>query len=378
MRASQREKRDHGAVAVLTAIVLAFAMLPALALGTGSYVRSSTATELQRAGDSGALAGAAQIPLGDTTFVSNYVNQITGNGLATTLNALGLNDPNAPDPLVQACKVATADATQPDNLGHAYATYDPATDCSAKYVPNDSVISQLTSCVAGLSPANLTGGLISLLNGLLGTLGLNGLDATLGSLLPALLDPGVQVTMKWHVNAPFDSIVGSSGDDQKSTSIARRRFKNVLVVPVVNVPGPGSPLTINADAVLQPLSQTVFKTLTNLESLLSGLANNILLRALAPGLNTCVGALQNLQGDLEDLIDPPSSGPDLTNLLTQAAESNTPVLALVEGTNIPFLDFVQVCIPNATNPLNAVVASATNLGCLVDAPGVFRASLRNS
>jgi hypothetical protein len=375
VRATQREKRDHGAVAVLTAIVLAFAMLPALALGTGSYVRSSTATELQRSGDSGALAGAAQIPLGDTTFVTDYLNQVTGNGLSTTLNALGLNDPDAPDPLVQACSVANNDASNTNNLGHAYAS---GTTCNAKYLPNDSVISQLTSCVAGLSPANLTGGLIGLVNSLLGTLGLGGLDATLGSLLPALLDPGVEVDMKWHVNAPFDSIFASNGDDQTTTSIARRRFKNVLVIPVVNLPTGGSSLTINANTALQPLTQTVFQTLTNLESLLSSLANNILIRTLAPGLNTCVSALQNVQGDLEDLLDPPSSGPDLTNLLTQAAQSGTPVLALVEGTNIPFLDFVQVCIPNATNPLNAVVAAAGNLGCLLDAPGVFRASLRNS
>jgi hypothetical protein len=350
-------------------------MLPALALGTGSYVRSSTATELQRSGDTGALVGAAEIPLGDTNFVTGYVNQITGNGLATTLNQLGLNDPNAPDPLVQACNAANTDASNTNNLGHAYAS---GTTCSAKYVPNDSLINQLTTCVAGLAPGNIGGLVLGIVNGLLGTLGLSGLDQTLGSLLPALLDPGVQVTMKWHVKAPFDSIFASNGDDQTTTSIARRRFKNVLVIPSVSLPTGGSTLTINPDTALQPLTSTVFATLTNLEGLLNTLANNILLRTLAPGLSTCVGALQNVQGDLEDLIDPPSSGPDLVNLLTQAAQSHTPVLALVEGTSIPFLDFVPVCIPNATNLYSTVVATATNLGCLLDAPGVFRASLRNS
>jgi Flp pilus assembly protein TadG len=378
VRAIQRDRRDHGAVAVLTAIVLTFALLPAMALGTGTYVRSSTATELQRASDSGALAGAAQIPLGNTTFVTDYLNDVTGGGLSAPLSALGLNDPNAPDPLVQACKVAVADASNPDNLGHAYATMS-ASPCAAKYLPNDSVLSQLTSCVADLGPGNVTGGLVGLLNGLLGGLGIGGLDSTLGSLLPALLDPGIQVTMNWHVKAPFDSVFGSNGQNQTSTSIARRRFKNVLVVPITSLQlGSSSPITINPNTVLQPLTATVFKTLTGLENTLSGLANNFLLHALAPDLSLCVSALQNLQGDLSDLIDPPSSGPDLTSLLTDAATSDTPVLALLEGTDIPFLDFVPVCIPNVTNIYSAVQATATNLGCLLDAPGVFRASLRNS
>jgi hypothetical protein len=99
---------------------------------------------------------------------------------------------------------------------------------------------------------------------------------------------------------------------------------------------------------------------------------------LLPGVSSCISALQNLQGDLSDLLDPPSSGPDLTSLLNDAAASKQPVLALVVGTGIPFLDFVPVCIPNATNIYSAVVASTSNLGCLTDAPGVFRASLRNS
>jgi hypothetical protein len=376
VRAFRRGSGDEGVVAVIVALVLAFAMIPALALGTGTYVRSATSTELQRASDTGALVGAAEIPLGNTAFVTNYVNQITGNGLATTLSALGLDDPNAPDPLADACAAAIRDASNTENLGHAYATM-PADACTAKYLANDSAISELTTCVANLAPGALSGLsalAVSLLNGLLGTLGLGGLDSALGSLLPALLNPGVKVTMKWHVTAPFDSVFASEGQEQTTTSIARRRFKNVLVVPQLSLPVGGSTITLNPDQLLQPLTTTVFKTLTDLENLL----NNVLFRTLLPGVSSCVSALQNLQGDLSDLLDPPSNGPDLTNLLDDAVRSHTPVLTLVTGTGIPFLDFVPTCISNSGGVYKAVVATATNLGCLLDAPGVFRASLRNS
>lgn len=356
-------------------------MLPALALGTGSYVRSTTATELQSASDSGSLAGASEIPLGNTTFVTDYVNMVTKNGLNTLLSNLGLNDLGAPNPLTDACAVALNAANDPKNLGHAYATFTGSSDlgCTAKYIQNDSAISQLTSCVANLAPANLgvSGLVLGLVDALLGNLGLGGLDNTLESLLPALLDPGVQVNMKWHVNAPFDSLAGSpGGSDQTSTSTARRRFKNILVIPSLSstLPVTGTKLTVNPDAALQPITQSVFGVLGNVETLIGKIAS---LTGLS-SLTQCVNALQNVQGDLSDLLDPPNSGPDLTSLLTQAAESNTPVLALVTGTGIPFLDFVPVCIPSATNIYSTVVAAAGAVGCLADAPGVFRASLRNS
>lgn len=375
MRSSRRNsgrREDHGAVAVIVAIVLAFAMMPALALGTGSYVRSTTGTELQRASDSGALAGAAEIPLGNVTFVTNYLNKAANGSLTGPLSAFGLTDTTV-DPLTDACNAAKLDAQNTNNLAHSYASMSSLT-CTPKYVANDSAISQLVSCVSNLDPVGLSGFTLTLVNALLGSLGLAKLDASLGSLLPALLDPGVEVDMSWHVTAPFDSVFASNGHDQASTSIARRRFKNVLVIPSVSLPVAGGSLTIDANAATSAALTIVFQTLTSLENLLGGTT----FRTLLPGVSSCISALQNLQGDVSDLLDPPSSGPDLTSLLDDAASSKQPVLALVVGTGIPFLDFVPVCIPNATNVYSAVVASASNLGCLTDAPGVFRASLRNS
>src|SRR3569623_3694779 len=123
VRGRSAPRRDDGAIAVIVAIVLAFALMPAIALGTGTYVRSTTSAELNRASDTGALAGAAEVPLGNLTFAGDYLNQITGSQLpGTTLQQLGLTDPSLPDPLQDACKAALKDAENSNNLGQAYAT----------------------------------------------------------------------------------------------------------------------------------------------------------------------------------------------------------------------------------------------------------------
>lgn len=372
MRAIQRERRDHGAVAVLTAIVLAFAMLPAVALGTGSYVRSSTATELQRASDSGALAGAAEIPLGDINFAENYISTITGPGVATTLQALGIqNASQLPDPLTDACAVALRDATNSNNLGHAYATLG-SPFCTAKYIPDSGILGSAQTCLSSIAGLNNITGLVGLL---LSSLGLGALSPTnlftvLESTLPALLQPGIKVTTTWHVNAPFDSIFGSSGANQTTVSIARQRFKNAVVLP--NIPLNGS-TTVNVNPTLQLARSTILSTLNSVAGVLTTL------NGLVPGLGTCSSVITNLSGTVADAVDPPNNGPSLTQILADAEASGSPVLAVsttVIGLGIPFLDMVPVCISSVNGQY---IAHLTSFGsCIINAPGAFRANLRNS
>jgi hypothetical protein len=356
---------------VVTALILAFAMLPAVALGTGSYVRSATATELQRAGDTGALAGAAEIPLGDINFVENYISQISGaQGVVKTLQQLGIqNASDLPDPLTEAKAACEQDANNPDNLGHAYAS---TPTCTAVYLPDDSVLGAAQTCLNSLAGLNnLTG----LLGSLLGSLGLGSLSPTtllsaLQGTLPALLEPGIKVTATWHVKAPFDSIFGSSGSDQTTTSIARRRFKNAVVLPTIPLSGS---TTVNVNPTLQLTRATILSTLNSVAGVLTKL------NGLVPGLGTCSSIITNLSGDVADIVDPPNNGPSLTQILQDAADSGSPVLAVsttVTGLGIPFLDMVPVCISNVNGQY---IAHLTSFGsCVINAPGAFRANLRNS
>lgn len=358
---------------MLVAIVLAFAMMPALALGTGAYVRSTTGTELQRASDTGALAGAAEIPLGDINFAENYISQIQGtSGVVTTLQSLGIqNYTQLPDPLVDACKVALADASNSSNLADAYATYDTSTWCKAVYLPDAGVLGAAQSCLNSISGLNtLSTGLGSLLSLLgLGALSPTKLLAALQSTLPGLLRPAIQVTTSWHVKAPFDSLFNSGGSDQTSVSIGRRLFKNAVVLP--NIPIGGT--TVNVNPTLQLTRATLLSTLSSVEGVLTTLNSAV------PGIGSCASVISNLSGDLADAVDPPNNGPSLDTILADAAASGTPVIAVsttVTGLGIPFLDMVPVCIASVNGQY---VAHLTSFGsCIINGPGAFRAALRNS
>ena len=373
MRAFRRGRQDDGAVAVIVALVLAFAMIPALALGTGSYVRSVTSTEQQRSADSGALAGASEIPLGDINFAEKYISSIPAGGtLSTTLQNLGIqNASQLPDPLQDACDVALKDAQQPKNLAVAYSSYNTTSWCKAEYMANAGVLGSAQSClnsIAGLN--NLTSGLGSLLSLLgLGALNPTKLLAALSGTLPALLLPGIKVTTNWHVKAPFDSVFGSDGSTQTSVAYARRLFKNAVVLP--NIPIGGT--TVNVNPTLQITRAALLSTLNSVEGVLHTL------NGLVPGIGTCAAIIDNLSGDLADAVNPPSNGPSLSQILADAAASGSPVLAVsttVVGLGIPFLDMVPVCMEKVGN--NYVAHLASFGSCIINAPGAFRAALRNS
>src|SRR3954447_6963208 len=102
---------DDGAVAVLYAIVLMLVLVPSLALGTTTLVRSTTTGELQRAADAGSLAGAASIPFADVNFARTFAAATAGGPTGATLRAMGLDYPGH-DPLTVACAdIAVPDAT---------------------------------------------------------------------------------------------------------------------------------------------------------------------------------------------------------------------------------------------------------------------------
>jgi hypothetical protein len=375
VRAVRRVRRnDDGVVAVIVALVLAFAMIPALALGTGTYVRSVTNTEQQRAADSGALAGASQIPLGDINFAEKYIASIPAGGVvSTTLQNLGIqNSSQLPDPLKAACDVALADAQQANNLAVAYSTYNTSTWCKAEYMADAGVLGSAQTCLNSIAGLNNITGLLRLL---LQTLGLGALDPTklltsLQGTLPALLEPGVKVTTTWHTKAPFDQVFGSDGSTQTSVAYARRLFKNAVVLP--NIPLGGT-TTVNVNPTLQLTRTALLNTLNSVKGVLQTL------NAVVPGVGTCAAIIDNLSGDLADAVNPPDNGPSLTQILDDAYAAGSPVLAVsttVVGLGIPFLDMVPVCLEKVGNQYVAHLTSFAS--CIINAPGAFRAALRNS
>jgi hypothetical protein len=267
--------------------------------------------------------------------------------------------------LADACATAMTDATNASNLAHSYAG-TPTRSCS--YLAQPGALNDLQTCLNSAT-LGLTGGL----GGTLGGLGLGGLNpatllANLAPLLPALIDPGVKVTMSWSVKAPLDGVFQSNGSTQTATAYARRRFKNIVVIPDATLP---TGQTINVDPTLQDARTLVLNTFTTLEQLISSV----------PLISSCSSVLSDLSGDVADAVDPPGGGPSLNSIIDDAVTSDQPVLAVIvpttlTGLSIPFLDVVPVCMSEVNGQY---VAHLTNFaGCVVNAPGGFRASLRNS
>ncbi|MBV9293182.1 MAG: hypothetical protein JO222_12090, partial [Frankiales bacterium] len=190
----------------------------------------------------------------------------------------------------------------------------------------------------------------------------------LSGLLPTLLYPGVQVTMSWTVTGPLDGLMHSAGTEQSVTSIAHRRFKNMVVVPEVQLPGKKAQ-TINLNPYAGDARSLVLDALNGSEKLLVS----------HPQTAPCASALDAAHDDILDAVDPPNGGPTAQQILADAEQQGTPVLAVetaVNGLGIPYLDFVPVCVASSGG---GFVGHLGNFGaCSIDAPGGFRAALRRS
>jgi hypothetical protein len=190
----------------------------------------------------------------------------------------------------------------------------------------------------------------------------------LAPLLPVLLRPGVQVTMTWKVQSPLDQVFNSSGTTETFTSIAHRRFKNMVVIPEATLPTGD---TINLNPLAGDLRAAVLQALDGTERLLQ----------LNPATSTCAGVLAAMHDDILDAVSPPRNGPSAEQILDDAIADQAPlvvarVVTVANALNVPYHDFVPVC---AEQVAGGYVGHLTSFGtCSVRAPGGFRASLRRS
>lgn len=333
--------------------------MPVFALSTTALVRSTTNGELQRAADAGALAGAAAIPFGDVNFARNFLTATSGGRLSDRrLRDLGLVY-DGQDPLDIACDgVALPNATDSHGLGSRYAK---SVSCTSSYVSNPDLLTQLQDCASGLASLPTPTPVPSLP-------GVPAVPTTpdLSPLLPALLYPGVRVDMSWHVTGPFDKVINAAGATETTTAVARRRFKNMVVVPEVGLP---TGQTINLNPYVGDVRNTAIDAMDETERIL---ASNSL---TAP----CSSVLDGAHDDILDAIDPPAGGPTAQEVLDDAIATHSPTLVArvisgVEGLDIPYLDFVPVC---AEDVGGQYVGHLVDFGsCSLYSPGGFRASLR--
>ena len=373
---------ESGVVAVITAIVVAAVLVPLTALGLFAYTRSGTLGELKRAADSGALAGAALIPLGNVAFVNGYVNQVspTAGALSSSVLAsagITLGSPN--DPLIAACNVARSAAAASAGLSSEFVQTTPAGSslqaieadihCHADYIPDSDFLTRISGCVASVlnpTPAQV----------------LNPLLPELQSILPALLHPGVKVTLNWSVRGPIDSVISGSSStysNQTTVSGALRRFKNVLLVPGVTVGGVTTP---ELGAAISGTTSTAFTALESVDSTLSTGINSLLSTVGLSALN-CGAILTAFQSDYDDVVDPTDGSHDTpAQTVSEVEGTGGTVLELQfppTGTlpviGAPFFNFVQVCIPPYTAVMTIVQNAVGTAQCAVTAPSAFRSQL---
>lgn len=367
-----RHADERGATAVLVGVLLP-ALLAASALGVSVAALSAGERELQRSADTGALAGAARMPLADS-------GALTATG-----------------PLPHADSTAdTAEAFCDDNLAdarmtQAFGSGTPACDAEVK-ADDPSLLNTLTGAVDDLTDK------ASLLNEL-GRSGEDALDPA--AIAPALAHPRVRVAASDTYTPPLVELLDAEQADASAEGTARRRIKNAVLVPVVDleatcdggllgaVTGTLSDLladsddlpvdvadivddcTVDANPVLDMTGDEVFDQLEGLKGPLDA--------AGLPGTEI----VDALMLDLRDVYDPDGDAPTQREVLDEAADGNEDVFALVTGTTddtaIPILDAVHApagavrdWLDDDTANIDGAYDVATTTA---EARGLFRASL---
>lgn len=320
-----RHSDERGAIATLVALLVTAVLVPLVAVSVRSFVRAGTAGELQRAADSGALAGAAAIPL-------------TGIG-----SLLGGVFAGPPQPLELACSQALVAAQADGQLGEDYA--DPGSwDCTAEYLPDPTFADSAFDCLDALAGADpVTRYLRTLLE----------------ELLPALYQPGVRVTVaRAFQPSGLEELAGAGPGEEVRSAEAIRRVKNAVpLVPALPGIGLGATLEQARTLVLEALGTA------------AGLAS-----ALAPA---CGAVFTGLRNEVSDAFNPSGDEVPPEELVADAINQGSGVVGYVLGQDPPpecplvcppLLDVREVCL---TGPPSA----PRIVSCVAGGRGAFRATL---
>lgn len=381
-------RRNDGAMAIFVSVVALFVLLPLVGLASSSIIRGGVQAELQMGADAGALAGAASIPVGDFEDLNAV---LSGAPSSPTI-------PGAIDPLSVACEQARRTLGANGLLGDTYTTRSGAGDvtCDAQLLGIEIFLDKFGPCFDELSkdapapPADPTGALPPVPTP-------EDIREALRRVLPGLLAPGVRVDMGRDVEGPFEPLVNTNDvdvGDQLVEARARRRFKNVIVAPVIVVPSlpdedpvlgeplpevppledpvtgePFPPESINLNDQLDQEEaleryDEIVEHLKDADDAFEDAGSDLI-------PDVCYDIFPALRDDFVDLFNPPEEGaPTSEEILDAAAANDETVLILTLVSGVPFFDFFPACIEK--DPAGNTIGF---LGCTTNAGGAFRASL---
>lgn len=356
-----RQQDERGAISVLLAGLCAGLVALALA-GVNAAGLAGVRAELRRAADQAALTGAATIPLigvlaGDEPE-RNACRQ-AANALAPRsaplVAELGATTPSCDSGITTERQ---ADGYEIDAVSEALGRLVASATLPPELclLPAPGLVDPFLSDLTGEECRSLTGAI----------------DGLPENLAPAVSTPRLRVNVagRFAGFVPFPGV--DRGGDFSLDATARRRFKNLVVLPsVAGAPQPLADLNPTADLVGEALLDSVDATYRALAA------------ALAPHLPTGTEFdLSGLLTDLRDLYAPPSSAPAPSPLdvAAEAAAHGDPVILLrlfqMPVLGIPALDFTAAYLEHVGG--DVFRATPIPLAELTAASGIFAATLLRS
>jgi hypothetical protein len=375
-RATPGATDERGAVTVIVAALLPVLLLVS-AFGMDALAVSAGEREHQRAADLGALTAAAAIPLVNLSALP------PGGGAW----------PAAADAATLGCTVAR------DLLDDSPATRawrQAPSGCVITFEPDDpDLLTLVNGAVGGVVAAS----------SVLAALGASTAELA-ASLVPAVAAPRARAWMDSALQPPLTGLTGTAlaSPDIEQEAVARRRLKNALLLPVLQldgacaatgllgavttVTGPLSGILasaptvgavatqlrgceVDANPALAANAATLFGGLTAAGARLDGLG--------LPGTPIATSLVR----DLRDLADPSgAAGPTQGELLAAAAQRDEHVLVVMTGvtsaTGIPILDVFPVLADDLMGRDLSRLQLADLFGLMAvttQARGLFRATL---
>lgn len=368
----RRQRDEIGAISVLLA-ALSLGLVALALAGANSAGLIGVRREAQRAANLSALAGAANLPLIGLLASPEPLTTSCAQADKAFAPSSALLTPELGDGTVPSCGAGVTVSAEADWLRVEAARDALSLLRDSAALPAD-ICAPIT--VVPANPLLDTPALSEYVDPFIGELTdleCASLDAAIDglpdNLSPAVLTPRVTVSVEgvYEAFVPMPTFGADHAID--ATATARRRFKNLVVLPAINgAPQPLDDLNPTATAARDLL-------LPELQSAATALAD-----ALRPFMPAGVEFdLSGLFVDLYDLYDPPASAPAPSPLevAEAAVESGEPVVLLrlfeMPVLGIPALDFTAAYLSRFAD--GSFRATPIPVSQLSAATGLFGASL---
>lgn len=221
-------RTEDGSIAVMVAVLLPM-LLVMVAAASGTLVVAGGERELQRAASAAATAAAAQMDVVSSAGVVDLLTLSGGGGSVVADACANAGDNLSGSPLLVGFSDDAGICNGSAIGGSATVTVTTEVDGLGSSITQ---IDSLLSGPDGLIPVDL----LAPLGGVVPALDQLSVTALLGELLPSLVTPRVRVTAASTVDTPLGELLspGSDATTIEATAVARRRLKNVIVLPTTD------------------------------------------------------------------------------------------------------------------------------------------------